>query len=282
MKDAKNNFLVLVFALLSFSTATAYDVIHNDADNPWPLFPNPTIGMSESIGGYSGGCLAGAENLPPSGDGYFMMRQLRRRFFAHQDMTDFILLFAGQAIQNALLIGDVAQPRGGPFNGTHVSHQTGLDVDIWFQRRNDYPQSLKPNWTEVVSARSVVNLETYNLNENWDSSIEPLLIWVAQHPQVERFFVHPAIKKHFCVKYPNQTRLNKMRPWYGHDDHFHVRLKCPSQDKDCISQNPVPADPGCGAELDWWYSDEARRPPKSDKPVISNLPERCRQVAEMK
>ena len=29
-------------------------------------------------------------------------------------------------------VGDMAQPRGGPLPFGHASHQTGLDVDIWF------------------------------------------------------------------------------------------------------------------------------------------------------
>lgn len=37
-----------------------------------------------------------------------------------------------------LLIGDMAMPAGGSFNGGHASHQSGLDVDIWLQ----LPQAL--------------------------------------------------------------------------------------------------------------------------------------------
>ena len=31
-----------------------------------------------------------------------------------------------------LSIGDLGQARGGPAPSGHVSHQSGLDVDIWF------------------------------------------------------------------------------------------------------------------------------------------------------
>ena len=30
-----------------------------------------------------------------------------------------------------LLVGDMAQPRGGPMRTGHFSHQVGLDADIW-------------------------------------------------------------------------------------------------------------------------------------------------------
>ena len=32
---------------------------------------------------------------------------------------------------HGLLVGDMAQPRGGPMRTGHASHQIGLDVDIW-------------------------------------------------------------------------------------------------------------------------------------------------------
>ena len=33
---------------------------------------------------------------------------------------------------NGLLVGDLAQPRGGPMLTGHASHQMGLDADVWF------------------------------------------------------------------------------------------------------------------------------------------------------
>jgi murein endopeptidase len=33
-------------------------------------------------------------------------------------------------------IGDLSRPRGGPFGPRHVSHQNGLDVDVYYPRRD--------------------------------------------------------------------------------------------------------------------------------------------------
>ena len=52
--------------------------------------------------------------------------------------------------------------------------------------------------------------------------------------------------------------LARVRPWWSHHDHFHVRLKCPGDSPLCQSQDPLPADAGCGAALAWWFSDDAQ------------------------
>jgi penicillin-insensitive murein endopeptidase len=257
-----------------------YEIVNGSPENPFPRHRTPTSATTESIGGYSGGCLAGGVELPPSGPGFYMMRPSRVRFFAHAIMSEFIFNFANRSKRNGFLVGDIAQPRGGPTNTMHVSHQTGLDVDVWYQRRNQYPPNLDSNWPERIGARSVVDGKTNTLNSFWDAQIEPHLLWVAAQADVERIFVHPVIKKHFCQNYQKNPHLNKIRPWYGHDDHFHVRLSCPAQDTDCENQAPVPNDPGCGAELDWWFSPDAQPPPPPSAPETFTLPERCRAVAE--
>ena len=50
----------------------------------------------------------------------------------------------------------------------------------------------------------------------------------AQDPRVERIFVNAAIKKAICRDAGgDRSWLAKVRPMYGHDYHFHVRLACP-------------------------------------------------------
>jgi len=80
----------------------------------------------------------------------------------------------------------------------------------------------------------------------------------ANDAHVSRIFVHPIIKRDACnAETGDRTWLRKLRPWFGHDDHFHVRLLCPAEAPDCVSQAPVPAGDGC-KELDWWFSPEAQ------------------------
>jgi murein endopeptidase len=66
--------------------------------------------------------------------------------------------------------------------------------------------------------------------------------------------VHPAIKKVLCEQAGNDRRwLAKVRPWWNHYYHFHVRVKCPPGASDCKSQKPLSNDDGCGQELTNWY-----------------------------
>ena len=48
--------------------------------------------------------------------------------------------------------------------------------------------------------------------------------------------------------------------YWGHDYHFHIRMRCPADSPDCKPQEPVPAGDGCGKELDWWFTDAVLHP----------------------
>ena len=60
---------------------------------------------------------------------------------ARRGSSSFIERFGANAKKvgwNGLLIGDMAQPRGGPMITGHASHQIGLDADIWFTPMPDH------------------------------------------------------------------------------------------------------------------------------------------------
>jgi penicillin-insensitive murein endopeptidase len=113
-----------------------------------------------------------------------------------------------------------------------------------------------------------------------------LLRTAARSPEVARIFVHPGIKAALCRQAAGDRRwLAKIRPWWGHDSHFHVRLACPAGETACREQDPPPAGDGCGAELAWWLSDEPwipkTRPPPTPPPLrLADLPAACRAVLE--
>jgi penicillin-insensitive murein DD-endopeptidase len=102
--------------------------------------------------------------------------------------------------------------------------------------------------------------------------------------------VNAAIKKELCRvedKKRDTGWMAKVRPWYGHHDHIHVRLRCPADSPNCRAQAPVPGGDGCGAkELDYWFSDKVLHPKigtpsKPPKPVmLSDLPPACKNVLE--
>ena len=151
---------------------------------------------------------------------------------------------------NGLLVGDMSQPRGGPMFNGHSSHQIGLDVDIWFTPMPDHELSAEER--EFNMALNMVAKDQRDVDPaTWTHERTALVRAAAQDPVVTRIFVNTAIKKAMCREAgPDRSWLSKVRPWWGHDEHFHVRLVCPPDSPECKPQPPVGADDGCGHELE--------------------------------
>jgi penicillin-insensitive murein endopeptidase len=257
--------------------------------NPWALVKTP-IGeppMARSIGSYSAGCLLGGLSLPPDGPGFQLMRLTRRRFYGNPVLIDYIMKLSDRVSHQGLgtlLIGDLGQPRGGPTNSNHRSHQTGLDVDIWFWRPVFASRRiLTLDEREALSAPSFVSGDGERVNTAWTKEETKLLRTATSFENVERIFVHAAIKRHLCKTEKHREWLRKLRPWYGHDDHFHVRLKCPPGHPECAVQESTPPGDGCDSSLDWWFGEEARHKgvDESDTGTVQavpKLPAECDRV----
>lgn len=246
----------------------------------------PSPGPAQVYGFYSKGCVAGAVELPADGDTWQVMRPSRNRAFGHPDLITFLQDMAAAAPQAAgwpgLLVGDIGQPRGGPMLTGHASHQTGIDADIWLTPSPT--RRLTRQERDTISAINVVASDWNDINPaRWTAAHHRLLRHVASQRQVARLFVNPAIKKALCREATgNRAWLSKVRPAPGHNYHFHIRLSCPRGSTACRNQDPPPANDGCGAELDWWFSEEARRPRKPQPPPpplrLADLPRQCAQV----
>ena len=254
--------------------------------NPWISVKTPAQGNPEAIGFYSAGCLRGAATLPPSGDGFQTMRPSRHRNFGHPVLVDYIesiSRLSARAGLGGFLVGDLAMPRGGPTGSMHASHQIGLDVDIWYTQAPGHKHLTKTE-REELPAQSMVAADEKHTNSLWTSKKEENLRIASEAPEVERIFVNPAIKKQICSKFAGQNWVGKLRPWLGHNDHFHVRLKCPASSAKCVVQDPPPAGDGCGNELDEWLTDEAiseRNKPSQEPhgpPRMPKLPPECQAV----
>ena len=278
---------------LAFAASVAV-VIGVGADEPEPAkyafsaIDAPTSGTPAPLGGYAAGCLVGAERLPETGPGWQAMRLSRNRNWGHPDMIAFIerLSRAAQVAGWAgLYVGDISQPRGGPMVSTHRSHQIGLDADIWLR----VPDSLKLSAAqrEKINSPSMVAANRLTVNNNWTGAHFEILEAAARDGAVARIFVNAAIKRRLCKdrEKDDVEWLRKVRPWWGHDSHFHVRLHCPDEGE-CIDQEPPPEGDGCDAELDWWFTDEALYPPPrapEDQPpeiMMADLPAACQAVLE--
>jgi penicillin-insensitive murein endopeptidase len=254
----------------------------------WQRVKTASSGTPEAIGDYSGGCLRGGLALPLEGDGYQAMHPSRLRHFGHPDLLDFIAQLgkgARAAQLTDVLVADLSQPRGGRASGGHASHQSGLDVDIWYIGP-EQPGALTSAKREQMRARSVLDGKRGSIRTRWAPRVASLLQLTAADARVERVFVHPIIKRELCAL-PGADRawLGKLRPWYGHDDHFHVRLACPEGSPDCTPQAQVGSGDGCGDELAWWFSPEARQDREDGKKRYQSkvvgkppVPPRCHEV----
>jgi penicillin-insensitive murein endopeptidase len=246
---------------------------------------------SRTVGFYSKGCLAGGEALPITGPTWQVMRLSRNRNWGHPSMVRYLQRLSQRGAKvgwRGLLVGDMSQPRGGPMPSGHASHQVGLDADIWLSPMPDHEYT--PAEREGTSATMVVAPDRLDVDPSvWTPAHVGILKAAAEDPQVERIFVNAAIKKALCreTASTNRTWLQKIRPYWGHDYHFHVRLHCPSDSPDCKPQPPVPAGDGCGKELDGWFTDAILHPkpeppnPNAPKPkylTMSDLPAACRSV----
>jgi penicillin-insensitive murein endopeptidase len=247
----------------------------------WEDVLEPAPGAPHAIGSYAAGCVQGAISMPSEGPGFQLMRRYRRRFFGHPVLVRYLQELGAAAAQRGLgelLIGDLGQARGGPTPTGHRSHQTGLDVDIWFWLPGD-TMALTVAERETVDAPSMLTADGRALDKRqWSQRQADMLRLAGGFDVVARIFVNPVIKKTLCEQVPGAPWLQKLRPWWGHDDHFHVRLRCPAGEYGCQDQDPLPAGDGCGADLAWWFSEEARKPrPRVDTAKVP-LPAACEAI----
>ncbi len=134
----------------------------------------------------------------------------------------------------------------------HESHQIGLDADIWLTPMPNRLLTRKER--EDLMATSMLK-DAFTVDMKlWTPWHTKLIKRAASYPEVERVFVHPAIKQVLCEQAgTDRSWLSKVRPWWGHYYHFHVRIACPAGDPYCQSQSPVSRGDGCGTELDDWF-----------------------------
>jgi penicillin-insensitive murein DD-endopeptidase len=248
----------------------------------------PLAGAPRSIGGYADGCLAGGVALPITGPSWQVMRLSRNRNWGNPKLIEFLERFGGNARKagwNGLLVGDMSQPRGGPMITGHASHQVGLDADIWFTPMPDHVLTREER--ELDGAVNMVAEDRLDVDPKvWTPERTALIRTASQDPAVVRIFVNAAIKKEMCREAgPDRGWLSKVRPWWGHAEHFHIRINCPADSPDCKPQPPPDAGDGCGHELDFWFKQSTLHPPPPEVPAkprpqmtLAGLPPACKQV----
>jgi len=244
-----------------------------------------------AYGSYAKGCLAGGAQLPETGPTWQAMRLSRNRNWAHPEMVDLVQKLSVKAARQpgwaGLYVGDMSQARGGPMLSGHRSHQIGLDADIWMLP----PKSLNLSRAqrENISSISMRRANGAYVNSSWTPAHHEIIKAAAQDPRTARIFVFPGAKVQMCEdEKGDRSYLRKIRPWYGHHYHFHVRIKCPSGARGCVDQAPPPPGDGC-ADAQQWQSNILNPPPPDPNPpkttskprrelLLADLPAQCNAV----
>ena len=305
----KSSIALLLLSALASALAPAAQAQDKGSVDPKPLPPlanpnDPKLGAkqlfgrkllpaampTQVIGFYAKGCIAGARPLPINGPTWQVMRLSRNRNWAHPEMVALLERLSAKAHKDAgwpgILVGDMSQPRGGPMLTGHASHQVGLDADVWLTPMPDH--TLSRNEREEMSAVMMVRSDRLDIDpDTWTPQHLAVIRDAAQEPRVQRIFVNAAIKKALCREAKgDRSWLSKVRPFYGHDYHFHIRIKCPAGSTRCESQPEPTEGEACGAaDLAYWFKDEVIHPKPSPEPAeprqgptLAQLPPECRKV----
>lgn len=287
-------------AILTFLASTFQIHASNTEIKANELFgavPNPSSQPAAAVGSYAKGCAAGLIALKETGPTWQAMRLSRNRNWGHPVLIDYLTDLSQKAAEygwKGLYIGDLSQPRGGPMTSGHRSHQIGLDADIWMLPPDRL--DLTRQEREDLSSISVRTQDQLRVNSNWTETHMKVLKAAAQDDRVDRIFVAAAVKLYMCkAAGSDRAWLQRIRPLYGHNYHFHIRLKCPEDSPSCITQSPTVAElskggDGCDATLEWWVTDylEQLKKPKPADPgprprgvkdyVMVDLPAECSTI----
>lgn len=200
---------------------------------------------SATVGKPQAGRLVRAEQLP-SGPGYFR----RRPHLAWGTNETITNLTAGiAAVQSGVskahdvAIGDISAKDGGPLR-QHKSHQSGRDVDIGFWFTNQpmegpkgflsgfaHPLDYEANWLFLTA---LTGKSPYRSTANYiflDYGLQKKIYdWALEKKGVSKSTLN------WMFQYPRGRRTLRgiIRHAGGHDDHYHIRFKCPPDDEKCV------------------------------------------------
>ena len=138
------------------------------------------------------------------------MRLSRNRNWGHPDLVAFLERLAEKVPKvgwPGLLVGDMAQPRGGPMLTGHASHQVGLDADIWLTPMPDARLDARGARGDVGHQCGGRRQERRRSEDLDAAACRGDQGGRAQDPKVERIFVNAAIKKALCREAGNDRAL---------------------------------------------------------------------------
>jgi len=195
----------------------------------------------QSLGLPWSGKLQEASELPAD-DGYVIRRPWRAFGtrttvdIIHHALEDFHEQFPDAHV---IAVGDISQESGGQIT-QHHSHQSGRDVDIglvYKEKPASYPEDFVKATADNLDCEATYALlnefaETAKADGGvqvifMDFAVQGLLYhWAQDHGEdqdvLDRLF-----------QYPNRGGEGLVRHVVNHDNHMHVRFKCPDADTSC-------------------------------------------------
>ncbi|MBX3034837.1 MAG: penicillin-insensitive murein endopeptidase [Bdellovibrionaceae bacterium] len=227
---------------------------------PMPAPPAKKKVHDQAIGSVGNGKLENATNLKDrqaksSGSSATkLVAEKRARFYATHELVE-IIDYLGRYARSSpsigtLRVGDLSQENGGRMrNSAHKSHQNGLDADLGYPLK-DVSERMEP-------FRALVS------NGHIDPDLDIKATWALFKAAwgtkaTDRIFVDQRIKEALCkaardsgdidAKGEGSAKelLRRIRPWPGHNTHFHLRIRCSVEQPRCrMMGDPREQTSGC-------------------------------------
>jgi murein endopeptidase len=203
----------------------------------------PRNAAGQSVGLPWSGRLQHPSVLPP-GDGYFIRRP--QRAFGTETTVELIERAIGETLeafpdQHVLAIGDISAESGGAIT-EHHSHQSGRDADIglfYLEQPSGYPASfVHAAESNLDCAATFKLLESFLATADEDGGVQVVFLdfdvqgilydWALEHGISER-----RLARIFQYPHGRGSSEGMVRHEPNHDNHMHVRFRCPSDDSAC-------------------------------------------------
>jgi len=207
---------------------------------------------SRAVGFYTNGSLEDGGCIPSEGEGYMQLYRNVNNIFATRPLLSMIVetgrdMDEKYPNRDRLQVEEMSAREGGEIDG-HASHENGLDVDIQFYKVNEVEHI--PTAQQYYAPKMVVGdavSPNFDVERNWE-----LMKALHRHGNVQRIFIDIKLKNALC-SYARSTGdfaantkvLRSLQHQTNHQDHIHVRLRCPPGNNRCVPQGDPPAGHGC-------------------------------------
>lgn len=207
---------------------------------------------SQAVGFYTDGSLEDGACIPAEGIGYMQLYRDVNNIFATRPLLNMIVKAARDIDEkypnrDRLQVEEMSAREGGDIEN-HASHENGLDVDIQFFKADGVEHV--PTAQQYYAPKMIVNgavSPNFDLARNWE-----MMKALHRHGNVQRIFIDTQLKKALCDyarstgDFASNTKvLRSLQHQTNHQDHIHVRLRCPPGNSRCVPQGDPPPGHGC-------------------------------------